>query len=140
MPAMVLTDAFVELNGTNISSYVKSVSLNLEREAQEDTAFGDTTRQSIPGMKTWGLELEMNQDFAAAALDSILWPLFDAGTVFVTKVRPSAAAISTGNPEYRMGGFIATYPPVGGSVGEIHTTSISIVPSGTSAAITRHTS
>ncbi len=140
MPAMVLTDCFVEVNGTNISQFVKSASLTPERDAQEDTAFGDSTHQSIPGLKNWTLELELNQDYAAAAVDATLWPLFDAGTVFVTKLRPTSAAISATNPEYRAGGFITSYPPIGGSVGEIHTTSISIVPSGANAAIVRATS
>lgn len=136
----VMTDAFVELNGVDLSAWVSSVTLNPEREAQEDTSMGNATRTNLPGLKTWGVEIELKQDYSASAVDQTIWPLFDNGTTFTWKLRAKkASAKSTTNPEWSATGFITSYNPVGGSVGEKAAATISIVPGGSAPDLARAT-
>lgn len=140
MAAFVLTNARVEINSVNLSSYVRQVRLNAQVDQKEDTAMGAGVHTALPGLKNWSLQVDFKQDYAAAQVDATLWPLFDGGTTFTWKVRPTTGAISATNPEFSATGFITEYPPLGGAVGEMHETSITVVPGGASPAIVRATS
>lgn len=130
MAAFVSTDAFVSINGVDLSSSVRSVSLDYKAELQDDTAMGDTTRSKLGGLKDWSLQLEFNQDFAAANVDATLFPL--VGSTFTVIVRPiKATVVGTTNPNYTGTGILESYPPFGGGVGDLATTSVSIQAAGT---------
>jgi len=134
MAKIVLTDAQVEIGGNDISANVSSVTLNYEADAVEKTCMGDGTHLNMGGLKNWGLELELLDDYDAAAVDSILFPL--VGTEVACLVRPSSAVVGVSNPEYTGQGIITAYPPLGGSVGDAAGSSISIVPAGALARAT----
>lgn len=123
MASFAFTDARVEINSVVMSSFVRSVTLNVEAEDLEDTAMGDTFRSRIGGLKDWSVDVEFNQDFAASAVDVTIFPLL--GTVVNVKVRPTSAAISATNPEYSGSVLINEYNPLDGSVGDLATTSVS---------------
>lgn len=129
MASFAFTDARVEVNSVVLSTFVRSVTLNVEAEDLEDTAMGDTYRSRIGGLKDWSVDIEFNQDFAAAAVDVTLFALL--GTVVAVKVRPTSAAISTTNPEYSGNVLISEYNPLDGSVGDLATTSVSWPGAGT---------
>lgn len=137
MAKLVLTNAYVSINGTDVSANIKQVTLPLERDAVDQTAMGSGTKISAPGLKSYSIELEAYNDFAASALDSILYPLFDAGTAFAVVIKPVAASVSTSNPSYTGTCFIQNYTPIGGSVGENAMTPIKLTPT---AALVRATS
>lgn len=140
MAAFVLTNARVEINSVNLSAYVKQARLSAQVDAKEDTAMGASVHTNLPGLQNWSLQIDFKQDYASSQVDATLWPLFIAGTTFTWKVRPTTGSISATNPEFSATGFITEYPPVGGAVGEVHETSITIVPGGTSPALARATS
>ena len=137
MANLTLTDAYVSVGGNDLSSDVKSVTLNYSAAIQDNTAMGDTSMARISGLKDWSLDIEFNQDFAAAALDSILFSL--VGVASVVAVRPVSGAASTSNPEYGGTGLIEGYAPISGAVGDVATTSINIQCSN-GVALTRATS
>lgn len=118
MADIVLTDAYVSLGGSDVSAYVKQVTLNLNIELQDNTAMGDTTRARIGGLKDSSIQLEFQQDFGDNLIDEILFTAWDAGAAIACAVRPTSDAISTGNPEYQVSGLIENYSPLGNSVGE----------------------
>lgn len=126
---MVLTDALVLINGEDLSEFITSVSLPYGAEMLEATTMGDTTRRNKGGMKTWSMEFEMNQSFAAGEVDDVLFPL--VGTEFTVEVRPSSAARGAANPAYHGTGILENYSPLDNSVGELATTSITIQSAGT---------
>ncbi len=129
MAKMVLTTEYVALNGTDLSSYCKKAELQLESEAKEVTTFGSAGwKEFLGGLKSGTLALEFEQDFAASALDSILFPLF--GTVVTFEVRPTSAAAGASNPKYTGSVLLAQYNPVTGGVGDDATVSISIPTTG----------
>jgi hypothetical protein len=131
MAKMVLTNAFVSVAGTDISSYVRTVTLNYSAEEVDNTTMGATTRINLGGLKNWSLDLEVANDFAASQIDSVVFPL--VGTQVAVIFRPTTAVVGTSNPQYSGTGMLSTYNPVGQSVGDLATAPITIVSAGTLA-------
>ena len=129
MATQILDNAFVEFDGNDLSSYVRSVTLNYEAETQDETAMGDDTRIMLGGLKNWSAEVELNQDFAGSALDSIVFSL--VGTTGTLKIRQDAGTVATTNPEFSGTALLTNYPPFGNSVGDLATTSLSFTSAGT---------
>ena len=77
MSKLVLTDAFVSVGGNDISDHVRTVTLNYAAEEVDDTTMAQGTRTNLGGLKTWSLDLEVANDFAATEIDSIIFPLLN---------------------------------------------------------------
>lgn len=137
MASFTLTDAVVVINSVDLSDFATSVSLSIDVDEQEDTAFGDTYRSRIGGLKDFTLDIDWNQDFAASAVDQTLFPLL--GTVVTFSVKPTSAATSATNPQYSGSVLITEYSPLDGSVGDLATLSTSW-PGALGTGITRATS
>ena len=128
MSETVLKNAFISIGGNDISGYVKSVSLPLSAEMLDRTTMGDDTRQKKAGLKDWSVSVELLADYAAAALDSILFPLL--GTEVAVVIRADAGVIGVNNPEFTGQAAFESYPPLGGAVGELAASSISLQAAG----------
>lgn len=137
MANIVLTDAFISIAANVLSSSSNSVSIDYSAAAQDDTAFGDTTKSNIGGLKDWTIKVDINQDYANAAADSILFPL--VGTTVAFEIRPTSAVVGTSNPKYTGTGLVTAYNPIGGKVGDKAAASITIVPGGATPTLTRAT-
>lgn len=124
MAKTVLTNCHVSIAGNDISDHVRSVALNYEAEEVDDTTMGDDTRSRLGGLKNWTLEVEVANDFAGSAEDSILFPL--VGTQVAIVFRPDAGAVASDNPEYTGTALMTSYPPVGQATGELASASISL--------------
>ena len=127
MASFTLKDAFVGFTTSastagysNISPFVRSVTLGIEADAPEDTAMGDDWRSYISaGLKNWAVSLEFVQSFSSAAHPggAKLWNTLGS-TAVSWRVRPTTAAASATNPEYRGAGLGLSMGPVDGSVGD----------------------
>jgi len=124
MSEIVLKNAFVSLDGNDISAHVKSVTINYNAEMLDKTAMGDDSRNKLGGLKDFSATVECHADFAAAALDSIMFPL--VGETVAMVVRPDAGAVSTSNPQYTKNVVVEGYPPLGGGVGGLASSSIGL--------------
>lgn len=124
MAKTILRDARVEVNGTNISDHVSEVSIETERDEVDVTAMGATNKEIQAGLGDATITCTVFQDFAAASIDSIMFPLSTTTTPFSVKVRPTSAAISTTNPSYEMQALLFGYSPISGAVGEASTTEL----------------
>lgn len=129
MASSALTDCFLSLGGTDVSTYVRSVTLPYGAEMLDDTTMGDTTRINKGGLKTWSIDVEFQQDFQSTLIDSILFPL--VGTTFTVIVRPTTNAVGVSNPNYTGTGILDSYQPFGQSVGDLATSTITIQSAGT---------
>lgn len=135
MAKMVLLAEFLSIAGTDVSTYTNKAEVAVEVDEQDVTTYGSGGwKEVLGGLKSGTLGLEFKQDFAAAALDSIMWPLL--GTVVAFEVRASNAAVGTSNPKYTGNILIKEWNPVTGSVGDDATVSVSY---STSGAVTRAT-
>ena len=128
MAEFVLIDPFISIAGNNVSDHFTSVALPVEAETQEATAFGDDWRTRLGGLKDWSASLDFNQDFANNQLDSLMWPLI--GTSVAVVIRPDSAALGPNNPQFSGNAILMSYPPLGNSVGELATGSITLEGNG----------
>lgn len=136
MANMVMTNAYVSINAVDLSTHVRSVTLTYEAEMVDDTMMADGTRSNKPGLKNWSLEVEFEADYATSQVDATLFPLIGAAA-FAIEVRPDAGVVSVTNPKFTGNGVLENYTPLGGSVGELGMTSITIRCAG---ALSRATS
>ena len=134
MSEVVLTNAFISLNGVDLSDHVRQVTLNYSSEPQDITAMNDTTRQRIGGLKDWSISIEFNQDYAASEVDVTLFSI--VGSVIAVILRPDAGVIGTTNPEYTGNALLESYQPIGGSIGEVHVSPIQLSAAGALARAT----
>ena len=122
MAKFVATDYKVTINGGTVSSSLASVELPIEIDEQETTAFGSEWRTRIAGLKSGSITLEFHQDFAAGALDSILWPLL--GTNATVVVTPTSGSVTSSNPAYSGTFLVSQYTPFASTVGDLATVGI----------------
>lgn len=118
MAEFVYTDAAVTVNAVDLSDKVRSATLTVSADLQENTAMGSTWRRRIPGLLDSTVELEFNQDFAASEVDATLWAVFIGGAAVTVTIRPDSAAISATNPDFTGSLCLEEYTPLGGEVGE----------------------
>ena len=122
MSKFIATDYKVTINGTNFSTSLASVELPIEVEEQDTTAFGAEFRTRIAGLKTGSITLEFHQDFGAAAIDSVLYPLL--GTNATVSVSQTSATVSATNPTFSGEFLVTQYSPFSSTIGDLATLSI----------------
>ena len=128
MAVFVYTDAYLSINGQNVSDHVKSVTATIDVAVQDATAMGTSGFVSnLGGLKSGSLAITFNDDFAASNVDSIIWPLL--GTVVAFELRPTSSAVGTGNPKLT-GNVLVSGTSVGGGVGELAAKSVTWPTSG----------
>jgi hypothetical protein len=124
MAKLVLRDCFIEVDGTDFSSHVSSVTINLAKDEIDTTNFGGDGRERAHGLKDDSFELTFQQDYSAASVDDTLYPLWDEEQEFVVKVRPRSTAKAADNPEYSATCILLEYTPLAGDVGDLSTTDV----------------
>jgi len=124
MAKVVLRNCFIEVDGVNFSSHVSSVTINLSKDEIDTTNFGGEGKERAHGLKDDSFELNFQQDFDSASVDSTLYPLWDGEEEFEVVVRPTSAAVGAANPEYSATCILMEYQPLAGSVGELSETSV----------------
>ena len=135
MAKIVLKDAYIVVDGTNLSDHVSSVTLEDTADEVEFTAFGADYREYGQGLKTASITLEVFQDFAASSVDSVMEPLYNSGGTFNIEVRPTSSTVSATNPKYTMVGRLFSYSPLQGAVGDANTPSVTINNAGTAGLV-----
>lgn len=121
MAKIVLTDAYININGTTLSQFANSVTLTYEKEAVEVTTFGATGRTFQAGLQNISCEVTFMQDFAATEVEATVYPL--VGTTTTVVIKPTSGAVSATNPSYTLSStYLAAHTPVNGTVGELSTT------------------
>ena len=108
-------NAMFEINGTDLSDHVESLTLNYSAEMLDSTAMGDTTRVRKGGLKDWSADVNFHQDLAATEVDATLFTL--VGTTACVQIRACNACSSAGNPDFSGIVILESYNPLGGAVG-----------------------
>jgi len=136
MAKIVIQNPQVTLAGGTVSANVAQCTIALEADDVETTNFGGAGwRERIGGLKAGTVSFDFHQDYAAAAIDSVVFPLL-GGTAAVT-VRPhGTAAPGSATPEYSFTALVTEYSPIDSAVGDLATFSVSWPITG---AVTRGT-
>lgn len=127
MARTVLTNAYVSIGGTDFSDLIASIEFSDEAEDIETTAFGQTGRTRVGGLRDQSVSLDFHVDFDPAEVDATIGALVGgtAGIIF----GPKGTAIGTANPHWS-GTVLVTEWGWGGAVGELATKSVTWPVSG----------
>jgi IMP cyclohydrolase len=125
MARLVLTNAYVLINGVNLSDHIASITLTTTDDVIETTAFGTTARTRIGGLADNSVALEFHQDYAAANVEATIngSPSL-VGTVTAVVVKPNGATTAADNPSYSFNALVSEWTPLNGAVGELATASV----------------
>jgi hypothetical protein len=134
MAKFVATDYAITIGTANFSTSLAAVTLDITTDEQETTAFGDTFRTRIAGLRDASLTLDFHQDFGAGAVDATLWPLLGSAVSF--SIKPTSGTVTATNPSYSGTALVTQYQPFAGSVGDLATLSVTWPVSG---SVTRGT-
>jgi hypothetical protein len=128
MPKLVLTNCFVSVDGTDLSSHVAAVSLETSYEIIDTTTLGNTARTRIAGLADNQVTFEFHQDFASGSVESTVYPLL--GTRATCIVKPVNTTTSATNPAYTFLALISEWRPISGSLGSLATVPVTFPISG----------
>lgn len=126
MARIVLTDAFVTINGVNLSDHIASITISESTDVVETSAFSSTAAKTrIGGLKDNSVTLEFHQDFASSNVEATIngSPSL-IGTTTEIVVRPTSAVIGAANPSYTFSALCSEWTPLNGAVGELSTVSV----------------
>lgn len=129
MAKFVATDYNITIGGSDFSSSLAAVTLDITSEEQETTAFGSDWRQRIGGLKDASVTLDFHQDFASGSVDETLWNNL-GGTVAIV-VKPTSGTVSASNPSYSFNALVTQTQPYANSVGDLATMSVTWPVDGT---------
>jgi hypothetical protein len=121
-------DYKVTVGTTVLSSSIASVTLDITTDEIETTAFGQTYRTRIGGLRDASVSLDFHQDFGAGSVDALLFPLM--GSTVAVKIAPTSGTITATNPEYQFTALVTQYQPFAGAVGDLATLSVTWPVSG----------
>jgi len=123
MARIVLTNAYITINGVNLSDHIASVTLTTNTDVVETTAFGSTARTRISGLFDNSVALEFHQDYAASSVEATIYPLVGAASTAIV-VKPNGSTTSATNPAYTFNALVSEWTPLNGAVGELATASV----------------
>jgi hypothetical protein len=118
----VATQYNIKINGADFSQSIAAVTFDISAAEQEVTAFGDSFVQRISGLKDASVSLDFHQDFGAAGIDSVIFPLI--GSQATVTVLPQGTVVSATNPSYTGVFLVTEYQPHASSVGDLATFSV----------------
>lgn len=122
MAKEVLKKPVITIDGTNLTNRISQIDIDLPDDEVDVTAFGSDFKETEKGLSDASIGLNAFQDFAAASVNAVLWPLKTESKKFIAKVQARTGEISATNPCWVMGGKLFNFKPLSGSVGEASTT------------------
>ena len=138
MARIVLTDAKVTINGVNLSDHIASVTISESVDVVETTAFSNTAKTRVGGLRDNSVTLEFHQDFAANNVEATINGSSSlVGTTTAVVITPTSGSVSATNPSYSFNALVSEWTPLSGGIGELSTASVTWPISG---AITKATS
>jgi len=118
MAKLVLTNAVVKINSVDYSANVNQVEIAVTADEVDTTAFSSTGWRTVTGgLKSGSVTLSFHNDYAAAGLDSALWPLLN--TLATVVVLPNGTAATSSNPSYTFTALANNLNPISGAVGDL---------------------
>lgn len=119
MAKFVWKDAFLKVNGVDLSDHVRSLTLNYPGAPVDATAMGDTSRVRLQGITEWNVDVTFTQDFDSGSVDATLFPLGQQDAAFEIQIKPDNSAASATNPNFHGNAMINNYQIAGGAVGDL---------------------
>jgi len=137
MAKQVIKDAGLVINSVDLSAQIQQVTLNYQANNEDVTAMGDDALVRLSSLIDWSIDVTFFNDFSSGSVDDTLFPLVGGSAVAIKLIVDSTASVAAGNPMWTGNVIVQSYPPLGQSVGDAATTSVSLMSSG---ALTRNES
>jgi len=118
MANFVLKDAYLLLNAIDQSSYIKTISFNLEQGTVDDTCMGDDELNFLVGMKNATFNATFAANNADGDLTEDLWDIWYAGAAVAFVIMANGSSVGATNPSYTGSCIMTSLPIVDGSVGD----------------------
>jgi len=118
MAKFLATQFQISLNGTDLTSALHSVTLDVSSKDIDTTTFGQSStvyKTVVGGILEGSLKLDFFQDYAAGAVDATIWPLLN--TIGTVVIKPNGTAVSATNPSYTVNALLNAYQPINGTIG-----------------------
>lgn len=124
MATFANTNAYLSVNGTDLSDHVRSAQIAADGEALSSETMGDSWTEKTMGLKSWTLDVEFLDDFASSSVDSVVWSAFNTGTAVAVVYRPVNGTVTATNPQYS-GNILPNKFTLGGTLGQMAAKSLS---------------
>ena len=126
MASQIFKNAYFNIAGADLSASVQSLQLNYEAESLDETAMGADTRKMKGGLKNVSWDVTLFQKYSC--VDATMFGLVGCQTS--VEMRACNACSSEGNPIWEQTVMVRSYPPVGGTVGDLMTVAVGLDPAG----------
>jgi len=131
MSKFILKNAFIEVNGVNLSDHCSQVEIDDGADEVDVTSMGAANKETLLGIGDAQITATFFQDFAEGSVDGTLHSIYKSNTPFAVKVRPDSGAVGKTNPEYVMSeSILPSYKALSGSVGAASTTDVAFKNAG----------
>lgn len=115
--------ALVEINSVDLTDVCSSATYTYQKEALENTSFGQTARTFVAGLQNNEITFTFFMQYSASDVYATLQPL--VGDICTIKIKPSTGNESATNPiQILTGAYLAALPVFNGSVGELSTVDV----------------
>ena len=116
----------ITVNSTDISDHVVQVSVSVEANEVETSAFGSLWRTRIAGLKSGSIQIDFQNDYAASQASTVINPLLGSyATVVVSQTGTGGTIAGTAVC------LVTSTQPLNGAVGDLSTSSVTWPTQGT---------
>jgi hypothetical protein len=130
MARRVITNAYLLLNGVDLSNHIESITLTWAKTDVDVTAMGDGGKQHLAGLEDNKFTVNFWQDHAAASVGPTLDAMMGGGTAVAFKMSDGGTVISATNPSYSGSCVAIDYTPIAGKVGDGQAAQVDFVVNG----------
>jgi hypothetical protein len=118
MARQVIKNAYLLLNGQDLSNHIDSITVTWAKTDVEVTAMGDGGKFHLAGLEDNKFSVTFWQDHAATSVGPTLDAIMLAATAVAFKITDQGSGtISATNPSYSGSAVLISYTPVAGQVG-----------------------
>ena len=130
MTKQVLLACHVDIDSNDVTDNVSKAEVDDTFEDKDTTTYGDDGKKTrLAGLEDGNFPVTFKNDFAAAALDSIMWAL--RRQLVTVNVWPDKdAVVSSANPRYSATILINAWKPISGNVGDVAEVDVTFPVSG----------
>jgi hypothetical protein len=107
LAVIVAYNAWIEVNGVDLSDHCVGLIVNDGQESRDVTAMGDTSRRFRAGLGTSSIDATFWSDVATGSVNQTLTGLIGlSSTGFIVRARKDNSARNANNPEYYLTAII----------------------------------
>jgi hypothetical protein len=141
MPAdrEVIKNAFIEIDGTELSNQGNKITLKREKEVMDATGYRAKSKQKATGIPDSAIEMTLFMSYGEGGLDSVLEPIFEDDKEVEVVIKFKKGPASADNPKYTMTGILPSYPLSSDGPGQLQTVDVTFENTGEDGIVPSHT-